>query len=95
MLFRSDRARIVLDHFETLLKLRDERVAVNMINTRISWYSAHLQPWISLKHEVRTIKTASEFRDYLHRGIEHIQRNPDAPVRLSSDHTATISVPAA
>ena len=69
---RADRARVALEHFETLLGYRGERIAVNMINQRISWYSAHLQPWPGLKAAVRVMKSASEFRDYMLAGIERI-----------------------
>jgi tRNA-dihydrouridine synthase B len=79
-LSRVERANVVLTHFAHLMRLRDERIAVNMINTRISWYSAYLQPWPGLKHDVRTIKTAAEFLDYMHRGIEEIQRREGAGV---------------
>ncbi|MBI1336938.1 MAG: tRNA dihydrouridine synthase DusB [Phycisphaera sp.] len=68
-LSREEKARCVLAHFENLLRLRDERIALNTIRTRMSWYSAHLQPWSGLRHRVQSIKTAAEFRDFMHEGI--------------------------
>jgi len=69
---RLDRARVVLDHFETMLRFTDERRAVNMIRTRISWYSRFLQPWPCLRREVHHIKSADGFRDYMGQGMERI-----------------------
>ncbi len=69
---RLDRAQVVLDHFETMLRFRDERRAVNMIRTRISWYSKFLQPWPGLRREVHHIKSANEFRDYWSAGMERL-----------------------
>ncbi len=72
-LSRVDKARIVLEHFETLLRLRDERVALNMIRPRMSWYSPHLQPWPGLRREMHVIKTADQFREYMAQGIARIE----------------------
>lgn len=67
---RSARAKLVRDHFENLVRLRDERVALNTIRSRMSWYSAHLQPWPGLRRDVQPLRTANEFRDYWEKGIE-------------------------
>ncbi len=85
---RADRARLVLQHFDGLMQMRDERYALAKIRTRISWYSKHLQPWPRLRHEVHHMKSVSEFREYMLRGIEHIERievehvNHDDPVTM-------------
>ncbi len=76
---RAERARAVLRHFELLLQLRgEERIALNMIRSRISWYSAHLQPWPGLRRRVQDIQSAAEFRDFVLHGIERIEA--DEPI---------------
>ncbi len=77
-LTRTDKAKIVLDHFQTLHRLRGERIALNMIRQRISWYSAHLQPWPGLRREVHTIQSATQFLDYMHTGIQQIASQDNA-----------------
>jgi nifR3 family TIM-barrel protein len=76
---RAERARIVLRHFETLLRLRGEdRPAVAMIRTRISRYSAALQPWPGLRRDVHHIRDVEQFRDYMAAGIERIEAEDGA-----------------
>ena len=70
---RAERARIVVRHFDTLLRFRDQRVALNMIRSRISWYSPHLQPWPGLRHDMQSITSAAEFHDYMDVGIGRIE----------------------
>ncbi|MEM7625662.1 MAG: tRNA-dihydrouridine synthase [Planctomycetota bacterium] len=69
---RVDRAKLVLDHFENLCRYRDEPVALRTIKTRISKYSAHLQPWPGLKRDVQPIADAEQFRDFWRRGMERL-----------------------
>ena len=77
-LSRAERARLVLAHFENAMRLRDEeRLAVAMIRTRISWYSRYLQPWPHLKRDVHHIRTAAEFRDFMLAGIDRIEAEPE------------------
>ena len=66
---RVERAQLVLDHFEHLLKYRGERVAVNTIRFRTSKYSPHLQPWPGLRRNVQPMKTAEQFREYWREGM--------------------------
>ncbi|GAB4194655.1 MAG: tRNA dihydrouridine synthase DusB [Phycisphaeraceae bacterium] len=73
---RVERARLVLQHFENLLAMRDERIALNTIKRRMSWYSAHLQPWPGLRREVQTIESAQQFLDFMAKGIERMQAQP-------------------
>lgn len=75
---RWQRAQLVLDHFEYLLKYRGERVAVNTIRFRTSKYSAHVQPWQGLRRNVQPMKTAAEFRAYWLEGIERIKEEDAA-----------------
>ena len=70
---RSQRARLVLEHYDLLARLRDERHALMKMRTRISWYSAHLQPWPGLKREVNAVKSPAQFRDLLTAGIERME----------------------
>lgn len=73
---RAQRAAIVLQHFDHLLRLRGQRIALNMIRSRMSWYSPHLQPWPNLKHHVQGMESAQEFRDFMLRGIERMADDP-------------------
>jgi len=71
---RVERARVVLNHFDTLRRLRDGRIAVHTLRRKISGYSRHLQPWPGLRRTVQDIHDADEFRDFLCAGIERIER---------------------
>ena len=75
---RPDRAQLVLDHFRHLLRLRDERIALATIRARISWYSAHLQPWPHLKRDVQHLACAAAMEDFLAAGIERMRAEPAA-----------------
>jgi nifR3 family TIM-barrel protein len=70
---RSDRVRMVLEHFDNLLHYRGERVALRTMTQRISRYSPHLQPWPKLRHDARRIDSAAAFREFLLAGIERIE----------------------
>ncbi len=75
---RADRARLVVQHFDLLHQYRNERVALNLIRQRMSWYSAGLQPWQGLRHDVRSITSAEEFHDFMAAGIErHLANEPE------------------
>jgi nifR3 family TIM-barrel protein len=67
---RRRKAQLVLDHFENLVRYRGEAVAVRTIKTRISKYSAHLQPWPGLRRDVQPIADANAFRDFWQAGME-------------------------
>jgi len=69
---RVDRVRCVLAHLDHLNHFRGERIAVNTLRQRVSWYSKHLQPWPGLKYDVQSMRSVGEFRDYLLAGIERI-----------------------
>ncbi len=73
---RIDRARLVIQHFENLLSMRDERIALNTIKRRMSWYSPHLQPWPGLRRDIQDITSAQQFRDFMAKGIQKIQEHP-------------------
>ena len=70
---RIERAKLVLQHFENLLSMRDERIALGTIKRRMSWYSAHLQPWPGLRREVQGVGSADAFRDFMAAGMEMIR----------------------
>ncbi len=69
---RRRKAQLVLDHFENLCRYRDEAVALRTIKTRISKYSAHLQPWPGLKRDVQPIQSATQFRDFWEAGMQKL-----------------------
>ena len=78
---RADRARCVLQHFENLLRLRGEPNAVRTMKTRISKYSAHLQPWPGLRRAAQTLTCAGSFRDFWNEGIAALERG-ETPVAI-------------
>ena len=67
---RRQRIELVQSHFEHLLRLRGERLALHGIRRRMSWYSPHLQPWPGLRRTVQDISSTSEFRDLMAAGLE-------------------------
>lgn len=73
---RADRAQLVLDHFENLATYRDPGFALRTIKTRISKYSAHLQPWPGLKRDVQPIQDAQQFRDFWQAGMAALVEQP-------------------
>ena len=79
-LARAQKARLVLDHFENLCRYRDEKVALRTIKTRISKYSAHLQPWPGLKRDVQPIADVQQFRDFWQRGMDVLRAEVETPV---------------
>ena len=66
----------MLKHFENLLRMRDQRIALNTIKRRMSWYSAHLQPWPGLRREVQGVETPEQFRDFMAAGMQRMQEEP-------------------
>jgi len=90
-LSRAQKARVVAQHFETLLGLRGEGVALRMIRQRISWYSAQLQPWPGLRRQVRVIESASRFQDYMAKGIERIQSQDGARLEPGAPASTLLS----
>ncbi|WP_432799210.1 tRNA dihydrouridine synthase DusB [Poriferisphaera sp. WC338] len=79
---RVERMRCVIEHFENMMDMREERIAVNTIRCRMSKYSPHLQPWPNLKRDVQYIKTASEMRDFLAKGMQRIREEEAAGLAI-------------
>lgn len=86
---RADRAKLVLAHFEHLMSMRGEKVAILNLRTRMSWYSKFLQPWPRLRRDVQTISTAQQMRDFLHAGIESLTLKPGEPVLIEPRASGT------
>ncbi|MEE9404605.1 MAG: tRNA-dihydrouridine synthase, partial [Algisphaera sp.] len=82
---RADRARCVLAHFENLVHYRGERSALRALQTRISKYSAHLQPWPGLRRALQSLNDANAFRDFWHAGIATLERGEN-PTSLPDTH---------
>jgi tRNA-dihydrouridine synthase B len=76
-LSRSERAALVLQHFENLVAMRDERVALNTIKRRMSWYSAQLQPWPGLRRDVQDLTSAEAFRAFWAAGVARMDEQPE------------------
>ena len=72
-LTQAERIRLVLSHFNLLLNYRGEREALHKIRSRMSWYSAHLQPWPHLKRDVQGIHAAVEFQDFMQRKLDDVE----------------------
>ncbi|MEM6458625.1 MAG: tRNA-dihydrouridine synthase [Planctomycetota bacterium] len=81
---RAARAALVRDHFENLVRYRGEAVALRTIKTRISKYSAHLQPWPGLKRDVQPIADADAFRDFWDAGIERLMQDTPIPTPVAA-----------
>jgi nifR3 family TIM-barrel protein len=86
---RLQRAQLVLDHFNHMARLRDDRYAVNTIRTRMSWYSQHLQPWPHLKRDVQPMKSAGEFRDYFLAGMAKMAEMTNDETRMTNHISIT------
>ena len=70
---RLERMRCVIEHFENMMAMREERIAVNTLRCRMSKYSPHLQPWPNLKRDIQYVKSAEQMRDFLAAGLERIE----------------------
>ncbi len=102
---RADKARLVLQHFENMLRLRTthakehnagkhydfERAALNSIKSRVSWYSAGLQPWPGLRRDVHEIQSVQHFREYWLAGIEKIEASDRENPTRKGDYDHHIS----
>jgi nifR3 family TIM-barrel protein len=77
-LSRAQKARVVLQHFDEMVRHRDARYALIKIKQRISWYSPQLQPWPHLRRDAQAIRDAAEFREFWLRGVERIESLGDA-----------------
>ena len=60
------------------------------MKTRISKYSAHLQPWPGLRRASQTLLCANSFRDFWHAGIEALERGEAPP---GAEHTQVATDP--
>ncbi|NJL31826.1 MAG: tRNA dihydrouridine synthase DusB [Phycisphaerales bacterium] len=78
-LSRSARIGLVMQHFDNMLRLREERHALNQIKQRMSWYSAHLQPWPGLRRTVQLVDSATGMREFLQQGICFGEQQPQSP----------------
>ena len=77
---RADRAALVLLHFELLVRHRGEAVALRTLRQRISKYSAHLQPWPRLRHQVQALPDAAAVRGFFAEAIATLRADPEAAV---------------
>jgi nifR3 family TIM-barrel protein len=68
-LTRPEKIAVVRQHFERVLHFRGERIALNTLRQRISWYSAQLQPWPGLRRTVQALDSAQGFFDYFDQEI--------------------------
>ena len=78
-LSRVQKAQFVLEHFTLLEQMRGEKIALDVIRKRLSWYSAALQPWPGLRRAKETIQSAQQFRDFMANGIEQIRNQDGGP----------------
>ena len=86
---RATKARIVLQHFENIVRYRGERIAVNTLSQRVSRYSKHLQPWPGLRRDVRHVESADAFRDFMLTGIERIEKEDTVHAANNACRTTT------
>lgn len=71
-------------HFEHLVRYRDERYAINRIKQKIGGYSPHLGPCKALKQAIMTMTGGSQFAGILSRFLDEAGDGADAvPVSWS------------
>jgi len=76
---RVQRAQLVIDHFNHLLNMRDERIALATMKRRMSWYSPHLQPWPHLRRNMQNLVSKQAFYDLMYEGMEKMQEVEELP----------------
>jgi nifR3 family TIM-barrel protein len=75
---RADKLRVILRHLDLMLEHHGERIAVQTLNQRISWYGktmGHIKP---LKETVRLARTANEIRHVLLEWLARDEQRPTA-----------------
>jgi nifR3 family TIM-barrel protein len=69
---RVDRAQLVLDHFEHMVRYIGEDKAVKTIRQRVSKYSPALQPWPGLRQSGQWWHDAASFRAFWREGMSKL-----------------------
>lgn len=85
---RAERTALVLLHFELLLRHRGEAVALRTLRQRISKYSAHLQPWPRLRHQVQALPDAEAVRRFFAAALEQLLEGAEVLRASDSEHGA-------
>lgn len=74
----QQKCQYIVDHFNNMLRFRNERVAVGEIRKRISWYARQMHPCRMLKDEVRAINTPDDLKNAISRFLEwRLQHDED------------------
>lgn len=66
----EQKCQLMRDHFQNLLRFRDERIAVIELRKRVSWYAKHMHPCRSLKEQMQTITCTADFEAVVQRFLE-------------------------
>jgi len=66
----EQKCQMMRDHFQNLLRFRDERVALIELRRRISWYSKFLNPCWQLKQDMRVIQSTADFENAITRFLD-------------------------
>jgi nifR3 family TIM-barrel protein len=66
----AEKCGLIRDHFNNMLRFRNERVAINEMRKRISWYSKTMAPCKMLKEQMQTIASPPDFENVLERFLE-------------------------
>ena len=70
-----DRMKTCLKHFEYLLKIKPEKVAVLEMRTHGAWYLKGLKDSVSVKKKLYQIKTKEEFVNTIEEYMETLSKN--------------------
>ena len=66
----EEKCRMIRQHFEGIMRFRNEQIAVLEFRKRISWYARTMAPCRMMKDPMRGINSAVEFQEVLGRFLE-------------------------
>jgi nifR3 family TIM-barrel protein len=75
----EQKCQLMRDHFDNLLRFRDERIAVIELRRRVSWYSKTMHPCRMLRERIRLHQSAAEFHQIIDEFLDW-RRTYDAAV---------------
>jgi nifR3 family TIM-barrel protein len=75
----EEKCQMIRRHFDTIVRYRDERIALLEFRQRISWYAKTMHPCRCLRDPMRTIQSRQEFEEIINRFLDW-RRQYDADV---------------
>ena len=64
------KCQLMRDHFQNMIRFRNERSAVLEFRKRVSWYAKQMNPCRLLRDEMRTINSPADFESVLARFLD-------------------------